>query len=152
MTPSNRTRKMRTRNLLAAGVILGTFACTKSGQNPADSLALAAKNQATLDSISAAERAAATPAPAALAPAPAPTTVPARTPTRTRTVYVPERTSTRRATSSGGGTTTTTTTTTTTGGTVVKHTKRDAEIGAAAGAVIGAVTSRNKVKGAVVGG
>jgi hypothetical protein len=49
---------MRMRNLLAAGVIVGTFACTKSDQNPADSLSLAAKNQATLDSISAAERAA----------------------------------------------------------------------------------------------
>jgi uncharacterized protein YcfJ len=36
--------------------------------------------------------------------------------------------------------------------TVVKHTKRDAAIGAGAGAVIGAVTSRDKVKGAVVGG
>ncbi len=36
--------------------------------------------------------------------------------------------------------------------TVIKHTKRDAAIGAGAGAVIGAVTSRDKVKGAVVGG
>jgi hypothetical protein len=36
--------------------------------------------------------------------------------------------------------------------TVVKHTKRDAAIGAAAGAVIGATTSRNKVKGAIIGG
>ena len=35
---------------------------------------------------------------------------------------------------------------------IVKHTKRDAAIGAGAGAVIGAVTSRDKVKGAVVGG
>jgi hypothetical protein len=35
---------------------------------------------------------------------------------------------------------------------VVKHTKRDAAIGAGAGAVIGAVTSRNKVKGAIIGG
>ena len=34
----------------------------------------------------------------------------------------------------------------------VKHTKRDAAIGAGAGAVIGAVTSRNKVKGAIIGG
>jgi uncharacterized protein YcfJ len=36
--------------------------------------------------------------------------------------------------------------------TVVKNTKRDAAIGAVAGAVIGATTSKNKVKGAVVGG
>jgi uncharacterized protein YcfJ len=35
---------------------------------------------------------------------------------------------------------------------IVKHTKRDAAIGAGAGAVIGAVTSRDKVKGAVIGG
>ena len=36
--------------------------------------------------------------------------------------------------------------------TVVKHTKRDAAIGAGAGAIIGAVTSKNKVKGAIIGG
>ena len=36
--------------------------------------------------------------------------------------------------------------------TVEKHTKRDAAIGAAAGAIIGATTSKNKVKGAVIGG
>jgi outer membrane lipoprotein SlyB len=35
---------------------------------------------------------------------------------------------------------------------IVKHTKRDAAIGAGAGAVIGAVTSKNKVKGAIIGG
>ena len=33
----------------------------------------------------------------------------------------------------------------------VKHTTRDAAIGAGAGAVIGAVTSRNKVKGGLIG-
>jgi hypothetical protein len=33
----------------------------------------------------------------------------------------------------------------------VKHTNRDAAIGAAAGAVIGATSSRNKVKGGVIG-
>jgi YmgG-like glycine-zipper protein len=36
--------------------------------------------------------------------------------------------------------------------TIVKHTKRDAAIGAGAGAIIGAVTSKNKVKGAIIGG
>jgi hypothetical protein len=35
--------------------------------------------------------------------------------------------------------------------TTVKHTKRDAAIGAVAGAAIGAVTSRDKLKGAVIG-
>jgi outer membrane protein with glycine zipper len=34
---------------------------------------------------------------------------------------------------------------------VVKQTKRDAVIGAAAGAAVGAVTSRDKLKGAVIG-
>ena len=34
---------------------------------------------------------------------------------------------------------------------VIKHTKRDAAIGAAAGAVIGAATSRDKVKGGLIG-
>jgi hypothetical protein len=34
---------------------------------------------------------------------------------------------------------------------VVKHTGRDAVIGASAGAVIGAVTSRDKVKGGLIG-
>jgi hypothetical protein len=34
----------------------------------------------------------------------------------------------------------------------VKHTHRDAAIGAAAGAVIGAVTARDKVKGGLIGG
>jgi hypothetical protein len=33
----------------------------------------------------------------------------------------------------------------------VKHTGRDAAIGAGAGAVIGAVTSRDKVKGGLIG-
>lgn len=35
--------------------------------------------------------------------------------------------------------------------TVVKHTKRDAAIGATAGAIIGATTSRDKVKGGLIG-
>ena len=33
----------------------------------------------------------------------------------------------------------------------IKHTKRDAAIGAAAGAVIGAVSSRDKIKGGLIG-
>jgi outer membrane lipoprotein SlyB len=62
--------------------------------------------------------------------------------TKTRVVYR------NRPRSSGTSTSTTTTQQTT----VVKNTKRDAVIGAGAGAVIGAVTSRNKVKGAIIGG
>ena len=61
------------------------------------------------------------------------------------------RTSSARRTSSGGSSS---------GGyypapapptTTVKHTQRDAAIGAAAGAVIGATTSRDKVKGGLIG-
>lgn len=37
------------------------------------------------------------------------------------------------------------------GETVVKHTQRDAAIGAAAGAIIGATTSGSKVKGGIIG-
>ena len=40
---------------------------------------------------------------------------------------------------------------TSSGETVVKHTQRDAAIGAGAGAIIGAVTSKNKVKGGLIG-
>jgi hypothetical protein len=35
--------------------------------------------------------------------------------------------------------------------TIVKHTQRDAAVGAVAGAVIGATTSRNKVRGGLIG-
>lgn len=53
---------MRASRFLAATAILFAFGCTKSDQAPADSVALAAQNQAALDSISAAEQASATPA------------------------------------------------------------------------------------------
>lgn len=97
-------------------------------------LSLAAQqNPAQLDSLSAAER----------AYTGGPATGAARS------------TSTRRSTS-GGSTarrsTSGTSSTASASRTVeVKHTKRDAAIGAAAGAVIGATTSKDKVKGAVIG-
>ena len=65
-------------------------------------------------------------------------------PAATRTVY-----RTRRASSRSSGTVYSAPAPRTT---IEKHTKRDAIIGAVAGAGIGAVTSRNKVKGAVIGG
>jgi hypothetical protein len=126
------------------------FACSKGDnkQTAADSalnadLSTAASTQpyTPLDSITAAERAGVAPATALRSTSTAP-----------RTVY---RAPVRR------------TTTRSSGGTyssqpvyrapapapvVVKHTKRDAAIGAGAGAIIGAVTSRNKVKGAIIGG
>jgi hypothetical protein len=83
-------------------------------------------------------------------------TTPTRTSTATRTTstYHPSSSSSGTRSSSGSSGTTTTTSNgsvSTSGGTVVKHTQRDAAIGAAAGAVIGATTSRNKVKGGIVG-
>jgi hypothetical protein len=129
------------------------FAAACSNDKPADpslnaDLGLAAQaNAARMDSISAAERtAAAAPAPVAAAPAKA-TTAPRRT----------TSTTTRRASSTSSGTSSSGTssagTTTSAPRTVTeKNTKRDAAIGGAAGAIIGAATSRDKLKGAVIGG
>jgi outer membrane lipoprotein SlyB len=124
------------------------FACSKGdNQTAADSAlnsdlstAAASRPYTPLDSITAAERAGTGTSTAALrSNATAPRTV-YRTPTR--------RTTTVRSTSSGG----TVYSAPAPAPVVVKHTKRDAAIGAGAGAVIGAVTSRNKVKGAIIGG
>ena len=57
------------------------------------------------------------------------------------------RTSTARRSSGGGGYYPAATPPTQ----VIKHTQRDAAIGAAAGAVIGAVASRDKIKGGIIG-
>jgi len=94
----------------------------------------------TLDSITAAERAGTVPGQALVSTAPATRTVyraPVRRTTTARRssspVYSAPAPAPRQPT-------------------VVKHTKRDAAIGAVAGAAIGAATSRNKVKGAIIGG
>jgi hypothetical protein len=100
-----------------------------------------------LDSITAAERArtATAPAPTALrSTSTAPRTV-TRTPVR-------RTTTTRRSSSGGTYSSAPVYSAPAPQPQVVKHTKRDAAIGAGAGAVIGAVTSRNKVKGAIIGG
>lgn len=132
------------------------FACSKSDNkmtaadsalNSDLSTAAASRPYTPLDSITAAER-------AGTATTTAPTTALRSTASTPRTTTV-RRTSTARRSSSSGGTYSS--------GpvyspaparepVVVKHTKRDAAIGAGAGAVIGAVTSRNKVKGAIIGG
>jgi hypothetical protein len=103
-------------------------------------LAAQARPYTAMDSISAAERAYAAQglAPVGYAPAAAPA------PTRTRVVYR-DRPVYRSSSSRSSGTYSRPTT-------IVKHTKRDAAIGAGAGAVLGAITSRDKVKGAVIGG
>ncbi|HEV7593433.1 MAG TPA: YMGG-like glycine zipper-containing protein [Gemmatimonadaceae bacterium] len=132
------------------------FACSKADkQTAADSAlnsdlstAAASRPYTPLDSITAAERAGATTAPAALRSS--------NTTTAPRTVYrapVRRTTTTRRSSSSGGtySSAPVYTAPAPRAPVIVKHTKRDAAIGAGAGAVIGAVTGHG-VKGAIVGG
>lgn len=136
--------------ILAPALVLAA-ACSKD--KPVDAsltndltLAAQARQTATMDSISAVERNNAAVAASATAMRAAPTaTTPRRTATTTR----------RRSTSSGS-----TSSGRSNSGTVVareprtiteKNTKRDAAIGAAAGAIIGATTSRDKVKGGLIG-
>ena len=130
------------------------FACSKGDQQTAADSALnsdlstaaASRPYTPLDSVTAAERAGTTVAPAALRSSSA----------APRTVYrapVRRTTTTRRSSSSGGTYSSAPVYSAPAPARVeVKHTKRDAAIGAGAGAVIGAVTSRNKVKGAIIGG
>ena len=122
---------LRKVSTLVLGFVIAAAACSKH-DSKADSalardLSLAAQQKGPLDSLSDSARAAG-----------------ATALTGTRTAS-PVRTAstTRRSTSSG----------TRSAGRVVtvNHTKRDAAIGAVAGAIIGAGTSRNKVKGGVVG-
>jgi YMGG-like Gly-zipper len=130
------------------------FACSKGDnkQTAADSAlnsdlstAAASRPYTPLDSITAAERAGATStAPTALRST---STAPRTTVRRTSTA---RRTTSRSSGSSG--TYSSAPVYSAPAPQEVKHTKRDAAIGAGAGAVIGAVTSRNKVKGAIIGG
>jgi len=124
------------------------FACSKGDQQTAADSALnsdlstaaASRPYTPLDSITAAERAGTTTAPAALRS----NTAPYRAPVR--------RTTTTRRSSSGGTYSSAPVYRAPAPAPVeVKHTKRDAAIGAGAGAVIGAVTGHG-VKGAIIGG
>jgi hypothetical protein len=128
------------------------FACSKgdskmtaadSALNSDLSTAAASRPYTPLDSITAAER-------AGVATSTAPTAL-RSTSTAPRTT-VRRTTTTRRSTSSGGTYSSAPVYSAPAPQQEVKHTKRDAAIGAGAGAVIGAVTSRNKVKGAIIGG
>ena len=123
------------------------FACSGDNkQTAADSAlnsdlstAAASRPYTPLDSITAAERAGVAPATSLRSTSTAP-----------RTVYrAPVRRTTR---SSSGGTYSSQPVYRAPAPVEVKHTKRDAAIGAGAGAIIGAVTSRDKVKGAIIGG
>jgi len=140
------------RKLIILPAAFLAFACSKgdSKMTAADSAlnsdlttAAASRPFSPLDSISAAERAGVVAAPAAASL------------NRTAPRTTVRRTTARRSSSSGGTYTSAPVYSAPAPArqpTVVKHTKRDAAIGAGAGAVIGAVTSRNKVKGAIIGG
>ena len=142
------------RKLIILPAAFLAFACSKgdskmtagdSALNSDLTTAAASRPFSPLDSISAAERAGVVAAPAAASLN--------RTTTAPRTTV--RRTTARRSSSSGGTYTSAPVYSAPAPArqpTVVKHTKRDAAIGAGAGAVIGAVTSRNKVKGAIIGG
>ncbi len=140
------------KKLLILPAALFVFACSKGDktQTAADSalnsdLSTAAASRAytPLDSVTAAERARTAQSAALTSTNPAP-----------RTVYrAPARRTTRRSSSGSSGTYSSAPVYSAPApAPVVKHTKRDAAIGAGAGAVIGAVTSKDKVKGAVIGG
>jgi hypothetical protein len=139
------------KKLVILPAALVAFACGGNDKKVDDALNsdLATAAQASpytpLDSITAAERAGVTtvPAKSLTSTASAPRT------TVRRTTSAPRRTTSSR---SSGGYSSAPVYAPAPQPTVVKHTKRDAAIGAGAGAVIGAVTSKNKVKGAIIGG
>jgi len=144
------------KKLLVLPAAFLAFACSKgdnkmtaadSALNSDLSTAAATRPYTPLDSITAAER-------AGVATTTAPTTALRSTASTPRTTTV-RRTSTARRSSSSGGTYSSAPVYSAPAPrqpVIEKHTKRDAAIGAGAGAVIGAVTSRNKVKGAIIGG
>jgi hypothetical protein len=136
------------RKLIILPAALVAFACGGNDKKVDDALNadLTTAAQATpytpLDSITAAEQARMGTATG--------TTALRSTATAPRTTV--RRTSTARRSSSGSSQTVYSAPAPARQPTVVKHTKRDAAIGAGAGAIIGAVTSKNKVKGAIIGG
>ena len=139
------------KKLLILPAALFAFACSKgdNSQAAADSAlnsdlstAAASRPYTPLDSITAAERAGTSNNLTSTAAAP-----------RTVTRAPVRRTTTARRSSSSGGTYSSAPVYSAPAPApqVVKHTKRDAAIGAGAGAVIGAVAGRS-VKGAIIGG
>ena len=140
---------IRTISALGFAMLVAAGACSRSNGNHADTslntdLSLAAQQRGfvPLDSLSAAERAAQSNALAGAGSASR-----AGASRTTSTSATARRSSTGRTVHTSGGTVTSTQSS----GRVVKHTQRDAAIGAAAGAVIGAATSKNKVKGGLIG-
>ncbi|HWH51700.1 MAG TPA: YMGG-like glycine zipper-containing protein [Gemmatimonadaceae bacterium] len=143
----------RTLSALALALFTAAGACSRHNASPADSalntdLSLAAQQHAPYDSLSAAEQ---TPQANALTgngAAPAPVVHHTSSSGTSSRVHHSSSGSSARSSGSSGGTVTTRSSSS---GTVVKHTQRDAAIGAVAGAVIGATTSHSKVKGGIIG-
>ena len=134
--------------MILAPVVALSAACSKD--KPADpslnsDLGLAAQATTPLDSVSAAEQ---TKNVMRSGSTTASTPKSTSTTTKKSSSTATKSSGTSTASSSTSGTTAAKAPTTT----VEKHTKRDAAIGAAAGAIIGATTSKDKVKGAVIGG
>lgn len=136
------------KSLFLAPALVLAAACSKD--KPADAalsndltLAAQAQKTATLDSISAAER---TRAAAAAAPVAAPVALRSGSAPTHRAATVHRARSSGTYSGSNGERVYSEPRTVT-----EKHTNRDAAIGAAAGAVIGATTSRDKVKGGLIG-
>jgi hypothetical protein len=139
------------KKILILPAALVAFACGGNDKKVDDALnsdlstAAQAQPYTPLDSITAAER-------AGVATTPASNSLRSSTTTAPRTT-VRRATTTRRSSSSGGGTYSSAPvySAPAPAPVVVKHTKRDAAIGAGAGAVIGAVAG-HRVKGAIIGG
>jgi hypothetical protein len=150
--PNGRTQiKGRTMKKVSIALVtvLAFAACSRSSDKASvDSALSVGSTTATLDSITAAEQV--QPGVNTLAPTTS-GTAPRRTSTSSGTTTRRSSGSTSSGSSGSSGTTSTASTSSGTT-TTVKHTQRDAAIGAAAGAIIGATTSHNKVGGAVVGG
>jgi uncharacterized protein YcfJ len=137
--------------LVLAPAIVLSAACSKD--KPADpslnsDLGLAAQAGTPMDSVSAAEQSKAATGTSAMRSGTSTASAPKATTSSTTHRTTSTSTKSTSSTASTGTTAKASTPTTT----VQKNTKRDAAIGAGAGAVIGAVTSKNKVKGAVIGG
>jgi hypothetical protein len=142
------------KSVLIAPALFAMAACKDKPADPSLNtdlgLAAQARTGAPLDSITAAERAnAATAAAAPAAVAPAPAAAPRKTATTTR------RTTTTRRSSSGGSSSSGSTASAPAPAPreeIHKNTKRDAAIGAGAGAILGGVVGKGGVKGAIIGG
>jgi Glycine zipper len=146
---------MRSLSRISCAAVLALSAlaaCSKKDSRVDDALnndlSLAAQQRpGQLDSVSAIEQGYASRAYAPAAPAARTYSAPARRTTTRRSTSSSSSSGTYSGSSAGEVSSAPAPQRTTT----VKHTQRDAAIGAAAGAIIGATTSKDKVKGGIIG-